>query len=49
MCAGLDVSPGLNFAKENQRKYGQQNKTCSKLSAVVAIANFRKKKKFVDF
>jgi hypothetical protein len=38
--------------KESKQKYGQQNKMCLKLSAVVATANFQQKKqnkKFVDF
>jgi hypothetical protein len=42
MCAGLDVSPGLNCAKKN-KNIGKKS-LCSKLSAVVATANFQQRK-----
>ncbi len=48
MCAGLDVNPGSKTVQRERttvhEKYGQQKKrTCSKLSAVVAMANFQQK------
>jgi hypothetical protein len=52
ICAGLDVIPGSNCAKEANKKYEQQKLTCSKLSAVVATADFQQekneRKRFVD-
>jgi hypothetical protein len=42
MCAGLDVSPGSNCAKKNKNTGNKS--LCSKLSAVVATANFQQRK-----
>jgi hypothetical protein len=44
--------PRVKLCKESEQKYRQQKLTCSKLSAVVATADFQQKKrnkKLVDF
>jgi hypothetical protein len=52
MCAESGVSPGSNCAKRTNKNMGNKIKMCSKLSAMVAMANFQQKKrngKSVDF
>ncbi len=52
MCTGLEVRPGFKTTQREQTKIRVMKETCSKLSAVVATANFQQKKqnkKFVDF
>ncbi len=40
----VGCQPRVELRKRNEQEYEQQNLTCSKLSAVVATANFQKRK-----
>jgi hypothetical protein len=40
----VGCQPRVELRKRNEQKYDQQKLTCSKLSAVVATANFQHKK-----
>ncbi len=40
----VGCQPRVELRKRNEQKYEQETLTCSKLSAVVATANFQQKK-----
>jgi hypothetical protein len=48
----VESQPSVELRKRNGQKYEQQKLICSKLSAVVALADFQhkknKRKRFVD-